>query len=110
MISPVSSLRSMSQAFGVDGRPGSVMMFPANVTICFAPASTRSSLIGIVWPRGTFNSRGLAETERCVLAMQIGKSQPFDSKRRAVVLVSGPQSTLSALKSSDGDALDLVDG
>ena len=33
----------MSHAFGFDGNPGNVMMFPAKATICLAPASTRSS-------------------------------------------------------------------
>ena len=89
VISPVSSLRSISHALGFEGRPGKVMMLPARVTICLAPARTRSSRIGIVCPRGTFSNRGFAETDRWVLAMQMGKSQPFDSKRRAVVLVSG---------------------
>ena len=33
VISPVSSSRSISNAFGFDGNPGKVMMLPANVTI-----------------------------------------------------------------------------
>ena len=48
VISPVSSLRSISNALGLDGNPGKVMMLPANVTIWRAPARTRNSLMGSV--------------------------------------------------------------
>lgn len=59
-----SSPRSISHAFGFDGRPGNVIMSPARATICLAPARIRSSLIGIVCPDGAPLSFGSEERDK----------------------------------------------
>ena len=65
------------------------MILPARTINCRAPADTFTSRTCSVCPVGAPLSLGSVDTDRCVLAMQIGKCQSFASKRRVVVRVIG---------------------
>ena len=70
-ISP-SSRRWIASAAGTRGRPGIVMMSPQIATTKPAPADSRTSRTGRMWPVGAPITVGSEVKLYCVLAMQTG--------------------------------------
>ena len=67
-----SAPTSIRSALGTRGSPGIVRMSPVIGTRKPAPAEIRTSLTVTVKSRGRPRRVGSSESERCVLAMQIG--------------------------------------
>ena len=63
----------MRSAAGTRGRPGMVMMSPQIATTKPAPAESRTSRTGTMWPVGAPRRVGSAEKEYYVLATQTGR-------------------------------------
>jgi hypothetical protein len=83
----------MVSAAGTRGRPGMVMISPVIATTNSAPAESRSSRTGTVWPVGAPRLFGSVENEYWVLAMQIG-SLPKPPASRSLNAVSTEASQL----------------
>ena len=76
---------SIAKAAGAFPRPGIVCMSPQSATIHPAPVYGRRSRTVTVNPVGAFSSVASWESERCVFAMQIGRSPSPDASNAAAL-------------------------